>query len=339
MKIMKRIIVLSLSILVLCAAGGVWFAYRTFLIPAGTLKEPIVVEIEKGDTLSDTARLLREKGVISHEVLFITAARYLGAEKKIHVGEYEIRPDMSPKDILLMLIKGRVIEYHATIPEGLNIYQVADLLASRGFVDKEEFLRLMKDKEFIESLGVDAAILEGYLFPDTYTINRSMHEREIITMMVDRFREVFEQEKEKSAHKTTLTDYESVTLASLVEKETSATSERPLVSAVFTNRLNKGMKLDSCATVIYGIWERFNGNLTEKDLATWTPYNTYRNAGLPPSPICNPGRAAIAAALSPADTDYLYFVSKNDGTSYFSRTLSEHNRAVYEYQILRKYRK
>ncbi len=246
---------------------------------------------------------------------------------------------MSPKDILVMLIKGRVIEYPFTVPEGLNIYEVADLLAEKGFVDRDEFLRLAKDKDFLASLDIEAPTLEGYLFPDTYRANRSMHEPQIITLMVKRFFEVFDEEKEKVTTKGTLTDYEVVILASVIEKETGAAVERPLVSAVFSNRLKKEMKLDSCATVIYGIWDRFDGNLTERDLTTWTPYNTYLNPGLPPGPICNPGRESIAAALSPADVDYLYFVSKNDGTSYFSSTLSEHNRAVYEYQILRKNRK
>lgn len=157
--------------------------------------------------------------------------------------------------------------------------------------------------------------------------------------MVDRFSEVFSEEKGKARPDDTLTDYERLILASIIEKETGAPEERPLVSAVFTNRLSKDMKLDSCATVIYGIWDRFDGNLTERDLSAWTAYNTYMNPGFPPGPICNPGRASIAAAFSPADVDYLYFVSKNDGTSHFSSSLYEHNRAVYEYQILKRNRK
>lgn len=246
---------------------------------------------------------------------------------------------MSPKDILVMLMKGRVVEYPVTVPEGLNIYQVSDLLAEKGFVDGGEFLRLTKDGSFIASLGINAPTLEGYLFPDTYRVSKGMREREIITLMARRFFEVFNEEKKKPRSSDMLTDYEKLILASMIEKETGTPQERPLVSAVFTNRLDKEMKLDSCATVIYGIWDRFDGNLTERDLSAWTAYNTYMNQGLPPGPICNPGRESIAAAITPGDVDYLYFVSKNDGTSYFSSTLSEHNRAVYEYQILRKNRK
>jgi UPF0755 protein len=335
----KRVLAVAAIVIVVLAAGMVYLGYRAFLEPTGKLTEPTIVVVEEGDTLSGIAGVLKERGAVPDERLFVTGARYLGAEKKLKAGEYKIDPSMSPKDILVMLIKGRVVEYPFTVPEGLNIYQVADLLAAKGFVDRDEFLRLCKDKEFIASLGVEAPTLEGYLFPDTYSVNRSMHDAQIITLMVTRFFNVYEEEKEKARGDGKLSDYEVLTLASIIEKETGAPGERPLVSAVFTNRIERGMKLDSCATVIYGIWNRFDGNLTERDLTTWTPYNTYMNAGFPPGPICNPGRESIAAALKPADVDYLYFVSKNDGTSYFSSTLAEHNRAVYEYQILRKNRK
>ncbi len=339
MKSIKRILLFILLVALIGTAGTAYVVYRTFLIPTGRITQPIVVVVNEGDTLSKTAQELKDRGAILDERLFVTAARYLGAERLIRAGEYEIDPTMSPKDILVMLMKGRVVEYPVTVPEGLNIYQVSDLLEEEGFVDAGEFLRLAKDTGFIASLGVNEPTLEGYLFPDTYRVNKGMREREIITLMVGRFSEVFDGEREKARPADKLTDYERLILASMIEKETGAPQERTLVSAVFTNRLRKEMKLDSCATVIYGIWEHFDGNLTERDLSTWTAYNTYMNQGLPPGPICNPGRDSIAAAMKPADVDYLYFVSKNDGTSYFSSTLSEHNRAVYEYQILRKNRK
>ena len=338
MKIIKRLLILLLIVGILGVGGAAYIVYRALLIPTGKLTEPIVVVVKEGDTLSKTAHELEEKGAILNERLFVTAARYLGVDRLIRVGEYQIEPTMSPQEILVMLLKGRVVEYPVTVPEGLNIYQVADLLAEKGFCDRDEFIRLAKDREFITSLGLDRETLEGYLFPDTYRVTKGMNEGDIITLMVYRFSEVFKEEKEKTDAGTLLTDYELLILASIIEKETGAPEERPLVSAVFTNRLKKDMKLDSCATVIYGIWDRFDGNLTEQDLSTWTAYNTYMNPGFPPGPICNPGRASIAAAMHPADVDYLYFVSKNDGTSYFSSTLSEHNRAVYEYQILRKHR-
>jgi UPF0755 protein len=338
-KRIKRAVILLLLAAVLLCGGTAYLVYRTFLIPTGNITEPIIVVVNEGDTLSKTAGELERCGAILNERLFVTAARYLGAERMIRTGEYQIDPTMSPKDILVMLMKGRIVQYPVTIPEGLNIYQVSDLLAAKGFADAEEFLKLTKDGEFIALLGIEAPTLEGYLFPDTYRVSKGAGEREIVTMMVRRFFEVFDEEREKAGRDEALSDYELLILASIIEKETGAPQERPLVSAVFRNRLKKEMKLDSCATVIYGIWNRFDGNLTERDLSTWTAYNTYMNPGLPPGPICNPGRESIAAAMTPADTDYLYFVSKNDGTSYFSSTLSEHNRAVYEYQILRKHRK
>jgi UPF0755 protein len=339
MKLIKKIIVITLLLVVGAGAGTAYLVYRAFFVATGRLTEPIVVVVTEGDTLSETADKLEEGGAILNERVFVTAARYLGVDRLIRVGEYRIDPTMSPKDILLMLLKGRVVEYPVTVPEGLNIYQVSDLLAEKGFADRDVFVGLAKDNAFITSLGLNAPTLEGYLFPDTYRVTKGMHEAEIMTLMVSRFSEVFAEEKKKAREGDMLTDYERLILASIIEKETGTPEERPLVSAVFTNRLNKGMKLDSCATVIYGIWDRFDGNLTERDLSTWTAYNTYMNPGFPPGPICNPGRASIAAAINPADADYLYFVSKNDGTSYFSSTLSEHNRAVYEYQILRKNRK
>ena len=168
-----------------------------------------------------------------------------------------------------------------------------------------------------------------------------MNEGDIVRKMVDRHFSLFDEEEDSvyyDADTAYLSEYEVLILASIIEKEAGAEEERPLVSAVFINRLKKGMKLDSCATVIYGMWDRFDGNLKKTDLEAYSDYNTYIIAGLPPSPICNPGRAAIRAALSPADVDYLYFVSKNDGTHHFSSTLAEHNRAVYKYQKLRTYR-
>ncbi len=339
MKPIKRILILLFLLAIVITGGTAYLVYRTLLIPTGKITQPIVVVVDDGDTLSKTALELEERGAILDERLFVTAARYLGAERLIRAGEYKIDPMMSPRDILIMLMKGRIVQYPITIPEGLNIYQVSALLAEKGFVDKEEFLRLTKDGDFIRSLGIEAPTMEGYLFPDTYHVSKGMREREIITLMTQRFIEVFNEEKEKAHSAEGFTDYEILILASIIEKETGATQERPFISAVFTNRLKKEMKLDSDPTVIYGIWDRFDGNLTERDLSNWTPYNTYMIPGLPPGPICNPGRESLAAAITPADEDYLFFVSKNDGTSYFSSTLSEHNRAVYEYQILRKNRK
>ncbi len=342
MKLSKKNWILIALVPVLVAViAAILIFYLSFYVPTGELSEPTVVMIEKGDTLSAVAGELKDLGAIKNEEVFITTARVIGVQKRIRAGEYEITPDMSPKDILILLLRGKVIEYSVIIPEGYNIYQVSELLSEKGLVDEDVLLGLLRDQDFIASLDIDANILEGFLFPDTYNFNRGMSEKDIIKLMVERHFSVFDEEKDMAAYEAEsagLSEYGVLILASIIEKEAKADDERPLVSAVFLNRLKKGMKLDSCATVIYGIWDRFDGNLTKADLDAYTEYNTYIIAGLPPSPICNPGRAAIRAALLPADVDYLYFVSKNDGTHHFSSTLAEHNRAVYKYQKLRTYR-
>jgi UPF0755 protein len=338
-KIFNAAVVVLIVVGVCCL-----FVYREFMIPTGVLPGTMVFTVEKGDSLTEVARELKEHDLIKHERVFIGVVRIFGLEGRIRAGEYEITPDMSPKDILVLLLSGKVVEYTITIPEGYNVYQIAALLEERGLVDTDVFLAYVKDESFIESLDIDAPLLEGYLFPDTYHINRGMDEAAILKLFVQRFFEVFDEEMESviaeggSMTLDELGEYAVIILASIVEKEAGKAEERTLVSAVFVNRLEKGMKLDSCATVIYGIWDRFDGNLTRGDLEEKTDYNTYVIGGLPPTPICNPGREAIRAALGPADVDYLYFVSKNDGTHHFSSTLSEHNRAVYKYQKLRTYR-
>jgi len=333
----KILIVTILCLFIVCGAIG-YYLYSFFLTPTGLMEEPVVLNIKKGDTLGETADRLVEIGAIKDDRIFVALARYLGAEKKIRAGEYEILPDMSPRDVLVLILAGRVLEYPVTIPEGYNIYQVSETLAEKGFGEESVYLALMMDGEFISSHGIDVDILEGYLFPDTYNVNMGMDEEDILGLMIKRFDSVYEEEKENSSLDLELADYEILILASIIEKEAKDSDERELISAVFVNRLKRGMKLDSCATVIYGIWDHFDGNLRRSDLDSPSDYNTYIIAGLPKTPICNPGRAAIHAALNPADVDYLYFVSKNDGTHYFSTTLSEHNRAVYKYQKLRDYR-
>ncbi len=326
-KIMKWFLIITLIIIVFAGIASA-VVYKMFLLPTGNMSEPVVVRIKKGDTLMMTAVNLRELGAINDERVFIAAAKIVGVERTIRTGEYEITPDMSPKDVLFLILRGRVVEYPVTIPEGYNVYQISELLGGLGFVDEATFLSLIEDRDFMAKFGIDATMMEGYLFPDTYNLNRGMDEKEIITLMVRRHFAVLEEEKEKSETSSGLSDYEILILASIVEKEARIDDERPLISAVFVNRLNKRMKFDSCATVIYGMWDKFDGNLTRAHLEKMTPYNTYLFAGFPPGPICNPGRAAIRAALNPTDCNYLYFVSKNDGTHYFSESLSEHKRAV-----------
>jgi UPF0755 protein len=219
-----------------------------------------------------------------------------------------------------------------TIPEGLTVSQIAELLAQAGIVDKARFVRQAADPMLLASLALADAGVEGYLFPDTYYFVPFVGEKDVIVTMTERFRKAFSAATKQQVEELDLTAHEIVTLASLIEKETAIKNERPLVSAVFHNRLRLNIPLQSDPTVIYGI-KNFSGNLTRQDLQSETPYNTYRIRGLPPTPICNPGLSALEAALNPAPVPYLYFVSKNDGSHLFSVSLAEHNQAVRKYQV------
>jgi UPF0755 protein len=190
--------------------------------------------------------------------------------------------------------------------------------------------------QYVSSLGIEADSLEGYLFPDSYLLSKDLKPEDVIEAMVRRFRRVYTSQYSERAKELGFSDHEILTLASMIEKESAIPSEKLLVSGVYHNRLKRNMMLYSCPTVIYGIKD-FNGNLTKRDLARYSPYNTYLIRGLPPGPICNPGKEAIEAALYPATTEYLYFVSKNDGSNHFSSTLKEHNIAVWKYQKGRDY--
>jgi UPF0755 protein len=232
------------------------------------------------------------------------------------------------------LVSGEVKLYKITIPEGYNIAQIASLTAEAGFGEREKFIAAATDASFAREKGIEADTFEGYLFPDTYFFPRGTDSRKIIATMVDRFRSVFKPEWKDQGQVLGFTIHQIITLASIIEKETGVASERPIISSVFHNRLKKRMRLESDPTVIYGI-KNFNGNLTRKHLATKTPYNTYRIKGLPRGPIANPGLESIHAALHPANTPYIYFVSKKDKTHQFSTNLKDHNKAVRKYQLRR----
>jgi UPF0755 protein len=250
----------------------------------------------------------------------------------LKAGEMALDPSQTVWRIIDSLAKGSYKLYPFTVPEGRNIYDIAQMVEAQGFGPAAEFLSLCRDKSFIRSLGLNVDSLEGYLFPETYNFPKSTPLKTIIKAMTATFLKVWEK-LEPQARERALTSHEVVTLASIVEKETGLARERSLIAGVFLNRLARGMKLQTDPTVIYGLLPNFNGNLTSKDLATPTPYNTYVIAGLPPGPIANPGEESLQAVIR-ADVmqPYLYFVSKNDGSHYFSKTLEEHNRMVNKYQ-------
>ena len=245
---------------------------------------------------------------------------------------------MSPRQILETLKGGKVRLYRVTIPEGYQLRQIAQAIEAAGFGKAQDFHRLATDPEVAQSVGIEAQTLEGYLFPDTYHFPRDLKQPAIIEAMLKRFRAVITDEWQARAREIDLSLHEVVTLASIIEKETGDPAERPLISSVFHNRLRKKMRLETDPTVIYGIKD-FNGNLTRKDLRTPTPYNTYVIKGLPPGPIASPGAAALEAALYPAESDYLFFVSRRDRTHQFSTNWKDHNQAVREYQLRRRRKK
>lgn len=323
---------LLLAVLFLFAALG-----HFFITPAEEGGKNQLVIVKEGLSLKEVARELERKEIITNKALFELWAEVLGYSRKIKAGEYELGAHMPPRTILEKLIKGEVITYPVTVPEGFTAEQIAELLDEGGLINKEKFLSLINDAALLKEHGISAPSLEGYLYPETYHFARGISGRSTIDAMVGRFWQVVSPLKE-SMDEAGMNLQDVITLASIVEKETGLAEERPTIASVFLNRLKKGMRLESDPTVIYGIKD-FDGNLTRKDLNKATPYNTYVIRGLPPGPIANPGLEAIKAVLYPAKTDYLYFVSKNDGSHHFSKTLSEHNKAVQVYQKGRRKRR
>ncbi|MFH1092014.1 MAG: endolytic transglycosylase MltG [Pseudomonadota bacterium] len=322
--------ILILILVLVIGAGAAWLELRLRLAPVSAEEKKVLVSIPKGATVEDIGRLLEQKGVIRSAKLFRYYIAYKELGPKLKYGEHIIDAGLSTPQIIDSLIKGRFKLHRLTIPEGLTLVQIAELADKAGLADRKEFLKLAGDKKFIKSLGLEAENLEGYLFPETYHFTMGTPVKDLVKAMTDRFFEVWNR-CEPLAKDHTLSRHQIVTLASIVEKETGLAAERPLIAAVFLNRLKKGMRLETDPTVIYGLKD-FDGNLTKKHLQTPTPFNTYLIEGLPPGPIANPGEASLKAVLEPAQVDFLFFVSKNDGSHYFSKTVAEHERAVTLYQ-------
>lgn len=330
---MRRGLIIFLGILIVSMALGLGF--QALNTPAGEPSQRQVVEIPNGTSFRSIVTRLHKENLITHEWFFTLLARVTGQDRKIMPGEYEIHAGMRPTEILSRMVEGRVYYHSVTIPEGYTVAQIADLLAEKNLTDTTEFLRLTSDAELIHSLELDVPTLEGYLFPDTYFFTRPTPPETIIRTLVHHLKETFSPELQERAAEIDMTMREVLTLASVIEKETGLSKERPLVSGVFHNRLRRNIPLQSDPTVIYAL-EGFDGDLRKRDLVVNSPYNTYRVLGLPPGPIANPGEASIRAALFPTPTDFVYFVSRNDGSHQFSSTLAEHNQAVEKYQRNRR---
>jgi UPF0755 protein len=317
--------ILCLLMVVIIVGFGVFF---TRPARKGGINQ--VITIREGMSLKEVASALKGNGIITNKDLFMLWTRLLGNSRKIKAGEYLLNSGMAPVRIIEILTRGIIITYPVTVPEGFSIEQIGDILAANGLADKKLFVSLAHEPGVIKKYGISGPSLEGFLYPDTYQFGKGLPPSLIIDVMVKRFWEIVGPYMDRIKG-LKMTVEEVITLASIVEKETGTAEEMPLIASVFLNRLRNGMRMESDPTVIYGMND-FTGNLTRKDLLESTPYNTYVIRGLPPGPISNPGLASIKAVLYPAGTDYLYFVSKNDGTHYFSSSIEEHNRAVWKYQ-------
>ena len=331
------LIILILLFVIVCAVAGLIFELRIYAdTPANVNStQNVIINVRPGQTLRTTADILRQANLIKSRLKFILISRIKGLDKHLKAGEYLLSAAMPPRQILEIMVKGEVNLHKLTVPEGYSIPQIAVLVENTNFGSKIDFIKTATDTVLASKNGIVAATFEGYLFPDTYFFPREVAMEQIISAMVNRFWSVFTTEWKVRAKDLGFTVHQIVTLASIIEKETGAAFERPIISSVFHNRLKKKMRLESDPTVIYGI-KNFDGNLTRKHLNTHTPYNTYKIRGLPAGPIANPGRASLEAALYPERSVFIYFVSKKDNTHYFSTNLKEHNQAVRKYQLRRK---
>jgi UPF0755 protein len=338
LKLKKTLLFIFIPIfLIVCATAGVIFELRIYANTPANLNtsQNVIVNVRPGQTLRNTADILQRENIIKSALKFILIARIKGLDKHLKAGEYLLSAAMPPRKILEIMVKGAVNLHKLTVPEGFNIPQIADLVENAEFGSKSEFIKKATDSILAGKHGIEAATFEGYLFPDTYFFPKEVAMEQIISAMVNRFWSIFSTEWKARTKDLGFTVHQVVTLASIIEKETGAAFERPIISSVFHNRLKKKMRLESDPTVIYGI-KNFDGNLTRKHLSARTPYNTYKIRGLPAGPIANPGRESLEAALYPEETVFIYFVSKKDSTHYFSTNLKEHNQAVRKYQLKRK---
>ncbi|MBU1161163.1 MAG: endolytic transglycosylase MltG, partial [Proteobacteria bacterium] len=327
---MKKLGIAILLILIFLFIGvaGVYLNIVAYVKkPPNTPPVEQAVVVQYGLGFKALSTLLYQKGMILHPVKFRLFARIKGYDKRIKAGEYLLSSAMTPEKILETMVDGRVYLHRLTIPEGYNLGQIAKAVETEGFTSEADFLKAATDPDLVHVKGIDAQTFEGYLFPDTYYFPRGVTPENIISIMVKRFQTVFKPEWEKQTKTLGMTIHQVITLASIIEKETAVADERPIISSVFHNRLKRNMRLESDPTVIYGMGD-YNGNITRKDLESPTRYNTYTMKGLPPGPISNTGAKAIEAALFPADTKFLYFVSRNNQTHYFSTNFRDHNRAV-----------
>ncbi len=328
--IKRRLMQLALLLFACVAAALGWLAYyaNSALKPVQT---PLQFSLSAGSSLRSAAQQMTAAGMLDEPGPFIVLARLLGKAGNIKAGNYEVEGRITPLGLLRKITEGDYTQDVITFVEGWTFRQMRKALDEHPALRHDT--RDSRDSDILLRLGVTEPSAEGWFFPDTYHFSRGGSDLGILRRAHRLMRAHLAEQWDRRAPNLPLaTPYEALVLASIVEKETGQAAERALVAAVFVNRLRIGMRLQSDPAVIYGLGEVFDGNLRKRDLATDTPYNTYTREGLPPTPIAMPGLASLRAALDPAESDMLYFVAKGDGTSHFSRTLTEHDRAVTKYQ-------
>lgn len=332
-----KFLMLAVSLLLLFVLSGVafWYYFQQWLDkPLALPEQGYSYELKSGQTLGHLAYKMAQDGVLDHPRWLRLYARLL-RQHKIHAGEYNFAPGTTPKSLMQKLLKGEVVLYQVTILEGWTFAQAMVALNQAESLDHQ--LSGLNGDELKAKLGFDEANLEGWFFPDTYSYSRHTSDLEVLKQAHQKMRALLAKEWAERAENLPFKNaYEALILASIVERETGSLSERDQIAGVFVRRLQRGMRLQTDPTVIYGMGDGFKGNVTRKDLIANNPYNTYQIDGLPPTPISLPSAASIHAVLHPAPGDALYFVAKGDGTSEFSATLEQHNAAVRRYQLKRR---
>lgn len=323
----KNLIIITAAILFVCF---VYICAELFL-PLPSDFESKEIYVPKGANFRQAVEVLYIEHLVRDKKLFLFLGKWTGVDRRIRPGYYSMEGVERPFDVIMRLRSGKIIENIVTIIEGDSLLEISEKLAEKKVVDKETFKKLAIDKTFLWAYDIDAPSVEGYLYPDTYAFPKGIEPEEALGIMVDRMRQKYTYDLRMKAALMGFTEREVLTLASIIEKEAVIEKERPLISAVYHNRLKKNMLLQADPTAIYGV-KSFKSKITLKDLKNKTPYNTYIKRGLPPGPIASPSLNSIVAAVYPENAPYLYFVSNNDGSHTFSVTPKEHSKAVQNYR-------
>jgi len=310
--------------------------YIALFVPPSNEKVWKEIQVTEGMSFKAISADLQKEGIIRYRGYFELIGRFEGISRKVRMGYYGLSTNMSLWEVLDSLRKGKIIEYEVVIPEGYNLYQIGWTLSNTPLLsDPQDFINLVKNKQYVHSLGIEEDTLEGYLFPDTYYLPKGMKLEDIPKKMLQRYKAVFTDNLRNRAKALGFTEHQIITLASIVEKEAKVEAERTLIAAVYINRLKKGMKLQADPTTVYGT-KAWITKVTSQDLKRRSPYNTYLHKGLPPGPIANPGEGAILASLYPDKVDYLFFVAQGDGSHFFSKDFSSHEKAITRYRSNRR---